>query len=47
LSTFDLKAETIERLIPSIVDYVIAEKGATATTADFQERTNSLAQALN
>lgn len=47
LATFDLKTETIEKLIPSITDYVMAEKGASATTADFSQMTNSLAQALN
>lgn len=47
LATFDLQASTIAKLTPAILDYVLAEKGATATTQDFQSMTNSLAQALN
>jgi hypothetical protein len=46
LATFDLQFETIQRLTPAITDYVIAEKGATASTEDFKSMTNSLAQAL-
>jgi len=47
LATFDLTANTIHRLTPAILDYVIAEKGAAATTEDFKGMTNGLAQALN
>jgi DNA repair ATPase RecN len=47
LATFDLQADTIERLTPAIVDYVVAEKGAGATAEDFKAATNGLAQALN
>lgn len=47
LATFDLTANTINRLTPAILDYVIAEKGAAATTDDFKGMTNGLAQALN
>jgi hypothetical protein len=47
LATFNLQVSTIERLTPAILDYVTAEKGATATTADFKSMTNGLAQALN
>ena len=47
LATFDLQADTIERLTPAIVDYVLAEKGAAATADDFKQMTNGLAQALN
>ena len=47
LATFDLQGSTIERLTPAILDYVIAEKGATATAEDFKSMTNGLAQALN
>lgn len=47
LATFDLQAETIERLTPAILDYVVAEKGAAATTEDLKQLTNGLAQALN
>jgi hypothetical protein len=46
LATFDLSAETIKTLTPAITDYVIAEKGATATASDFQSAANGLAQAL-
>jgi hypothetical protein len=47
LATFDLQFETIKKLTPAITDYVIAEKGATATADDFKSMTNGLAQALN
>lgn len=47
LATFNLQVSTIERLTPAILDYVTAEKGAAATTADFKSMTNGLAQALN
>jgi len=46
LATFDLQSESIEKLIPSILDYVVAEKGAAATTEDLRGLTNGLAQAL-
>ena len=47
LATFDLQADTISKLTPAILDYVLAEKGATATGDDFKSMTNGLAQALN
>ena len=47
LATFDLQATTIAKLTPAILDYVVAEKGATATSEDFKSMTNGLAQALN
>jgi hypothetical protein len=47
LATFDLQISTIKTLTPAILDYVTAEKGATATTEQFKSMTNSLAQALN
>jgi hypothetical protein len=47
LATFNLQVSTIETLTPAILDYVTAEKGATATTEDFKSMTNGLAQALN
>lgn len=47
LATFDLQGKTIKTLTPAILDYVTAEKGATATTDDFRSMTNGLAQALN
>ena len=46
LATFDLQAETIKRLTPAVLDYVTAEKGATASSEDFKAMTNGLAQAL-
>jgi hypothetical protein len=46
LATFDLMGGTIAKLTPAILDYVIAEKGATASTDDFKSMTNGLAQAL-
>lgn len=46
LATFDLSAEAIERLTPAILDYAVAEKGATASTEDLKQLTNGLAQAL-
>jgi hypothetical protein len=47
LATFDLQLATIQALTPAILDYVVAEKGATASAADFKSMTNGLAQALN
>jgi hypothetical protein len=47
LATFDLQASTIQTLTPAILDYVTAEKGATAASSDFKAMTNGLAQALN
>jgi hypothetical protein len=47
LATFDLQIDTIRDLTPAILDYVTAEKGATASAADFKSMTNGLAQALN
>jgi hypothetical protein len=47
LATFDLQLSTIQALTPAILDYVVAEKGATASAADFKSMTNGLAQALN
>lgn len=46
LATFDLQLETIKKLTPAILDYVTAEKGASATAEDFKAMTNGLAQAL-
>jgi hypothetical protein len=47
LATFDLQIATIKALTPAILDYVVAEKGATASASDFKSMTNGLAQALN
>jgi hypothetical protein len=46
LATFDLSAKAIETLTPAVLDYVIAEKGATAVAGDFQAAANGLASAL-
>lgn len=46
LATFDLQGKTISTLTPAILDYVAAEKGATASTDDYKQMTNGLAQAL-
>jgi len=46
LATFDLSAAAIGRLTPAILDYVVAEKGANASTEDLKQLTNGLAQAL-
>jgi hypothetical protein len=47
LATFDLQASSIQALTPAILDYVTAEKGATASADQFKTMTNGLAQALN
>lgn len=47
LATFDLHASTIGMLTPAIIDYVVAEKGASASADTFRQMTNGLAQALN
>jgi hypothetical protein len=47
LATFDLQLSTIKALTPAILDYVVAEKGATASASEFKSMTNGLAQALN
>jgi hypothetical protein len=46
LATFDLTQSTIRQLTPAILDYVTAEKGASASAEDFKQMTNGLAQAL-
>lgn len=47
LATFDLQIDSIKALTPSIMDYVVAEKGMSASTEDVRSLTNGLAQALN
>jgi hypothetical protein len=47
LATFNLQTDTIKKLTPAILDYVTAEKGATASASEFKSMTNGLAQALN
>jgi hypothetical protein len=47
LATFDLHGSTIGMLTPAILDYVVAEKGASASADEFRAMTNGLAQALN
>lgn len=46
LATFDLQLGSIEKLTPAILNYAVAEKGATATSEDLKQMSNSLAQAL-
>ena len=46
LATFDLQGETISQLTPVILDYVLAEKGASASTDEFRSLTNSLSKAM-
>jgi hypothetical protein len=46
LATFDLTLDTIKSLTPAVLDYVVAEKGASASAEDFKQMTNGLAQAL-
>lgn len=46
LATFDLQAETIQKLIPSVLDYVVAEKGMGASADETKAMVNGLAQAL-
>jgi len=46
LATFDLTAASIATLTPAILNYVTAEKGAAATTDEFKQMTNGLAQAM-
>jgi hypothetical protein len=47
LATFNLQVDTIRALTPAVLDYVTAEKGATASADQFKQMTNGLAQALN
>ena len=47
LATFDLHGSTIATLTPAILDYVVAEKGASASADQFKSMTNGLASALN
>jgi hypothetical protein len=47
LATFNLQIDTIKALTPAILDYVTAEKGASASADQFKQMTNGLAQALN
>ena len=47
LATFDLHGSTIAKLTPTILDYVVAEKGASAGADEFRMMTTGLAQAIN
>jgi archaellum component FlaC len=47
LATFDLQAESIQKLIPSFLDMVVAEKGVNATTDDMIGYANALGMALD
>jgi hypothetical protein len=46
LATFDLQTESIHKLIPSILDYAVAERGASVGSDELRSMTNGLAQAL-
>lgn len=46
LATFDLQAKSIENLIPAVLNYAVAEKGAGVSTEELKALTNGLAQAL-
>lgn len=46
LATFDLQAESIERLIPSFLNMVVAEKGVNATQEDLIGMSNALGKVL-
>ena len=45
-ATFDMSTEAIDRLTDSFVDYVVAEKWATASSEEYRQMANWLAQAL-
>lgn len=45
-ATFDLQTESIQRLIPSFLDLVVAEKGVNASTYDMIGYANALGAAL-
>lgn len=45
-ATFDLQAESIQKLTPAFLDMVVAEKGVNATTEDMISFANGLGQAL-
>jgi hypothetical protein len=46
LASFDLQAASIQKLIPSILNYAVAERGANMAGEDLKQVTNGLAQAL-
>jgi len=46
LASFDLQTKSIERLIPSILNYAVAERGANLSGEELKGVTNGLAQAL-
>lgn len=47
LATFNLHTDAIAKLTPAILDYVTAEKGASAGSDQYKQMTNGLALALN
>lgn len=47
LASFDLQAESIQKLIPAILNYAVAERGANLSGEELKSVTNGLAQALN
>ena len=46
-ATFDMSTEAIGKLTNAFVDYVVAEKWASASSEEYRMMANSLAQALN
>ncbi len=46
-ATFDMSTEAISKLTNAFVDYVVAEKWATASSEEYRSMANGLAQALN
>lgn len=46
LASFDLQTKSIEKLIPSILNYAVAERGANLSGEELKGVTNGLAQAL-
>ena len=46
-ATFDMSTEAISKLTNAFVDYVVAEKWATASSQEYRSMANGLAQALN
>lgn len=46
LATFDLQAESIERVIPALLDYTVGENGAIVTTEQLMGAANGLGKAL-
>ena len=45
-ATFDMSTDAISKLTNAFIDYVVAEKGATASSEEYRSMANGLAQAL-